>query len=76
MGMLAASSVPPPSGVPIACALIAPPPPPVLLLLLQMKELVLVEVDGGLVKHERIIKAVAASIRNDITLTVLPVHRQ
>eukprot|EP00878_Enallax_costatus_P025530 GHUV01027317.1.p1 GENE.GHUV01027317.1~~GHUV01027317.1.p1 ORF type:complete len:278 (+),score=68.48 GHUV01027317.1:337-1170(+) len=42
----------------------------------QIRELVLVEVEGGLVKQERIVKAVAASICEDITVTVLTVHRQ
>lgn len=44
-------------------------------LTLQVKELVLIEVEGGLVRHERLIKAVAAAIDEDITVTVLPVHR-
>lgn len=42
---------------------------------MQVKELVLIEVEGGLVRHERLIKAVAAAIDEDITVTVLPVHR-
>lgn len=44
-------------------------------LILQIKELVLVEVDGTIVRHERLIKAVAAAIDEDITVTVLLVHR-
>lgn len=41
----------------------------------QIREVVLVEVAGGLVKHERLTKAVAASISENMAVTVLHVTR-